>query len=448
MSSSSINKSVAVNYVKTDNFNDQACSMDQNSSVQPEETVNKSKPDTANVKNLPKGAVGNTVNLFDPAKNSSSVPKAPVEDYKSLSPDEMVCSEENYFTEPIIEKTPPVEADMQVKMIENKIKASGNITLRKEFITSAVEDALKDNNKVENIKVSFDSKTETYKVSGKYNPDYLPKQNFTLILKPTIEDKKLGLKLDSDDYWGIFNNRIGNNISEEVRGKGINTSYNSNTKVISFDTDSILQKTGELHYTTKADLSKNEISLKTQSNGDLSLNLYDPDVKLAVNKSHHSDVEITMDQKSFQATLQKAFGNNLRILNVDLKEGEANIQGKANAPQVRNGFMAIFALWGYGTGDVSALNSAAQMATSKVPEIDTQIHVSLDGREVVMKPESSLHLQPLAEAMKKEGYKISKVDEKKQEIRFPINELLPNGSSGNINSAKITGDGLTLDGTF
>jgi len=302
MSSTSINKSGA-GYTNSSNYNEQVCSSQAEeelvcSAPPPEELVCKGPEDKTKVKPLPKGKADKPVVFFDDSIKSSNLSKSPVCSTASITPEAMVCSEENYLSEPEPQNASPVEADMNVNLTDNKIKASGNITLRREFVQKAVEDTLKSNDKIENAKITFDSKTNSYKVTGKYNPDYLPKQNFELTLKPTIENQKLGLKLDSDDYWGVFNNTIGEKIAEKVSSNGVITNYNSNSKVISFDTDSILQKTDAIHYSTKTDLSKNEISFSTNSIGDISLGLHDPDVQSPINKTSKSDVVIKMDKPS------------------------------------------------------------------------------------------------------------------------------------------------------
>src|SRR5687768_6531747 len=119
---SSINKSGA-GY--SSNYNEQVCSSQPKeeltcSAPPPEELVCKAPPgDKTKVNSIPKGKADKPVVLFDDSTKASFAPKAPVCS-TAIKPEDMVCSEKNYSSEPEPQNASPVEADINVNMSGNK----------------------------------------------------------------------------------------------------------------------------------------------------------------------------------------------------------------------------------------------------------------------------------------------------------------------------------------
>lgn len=84
-----------------------------------------------------------------------------------------------------------IEADMRFLAKDQKIIPTGKIQLKQEMMQRLIEKLLTDSLEMKDVSFEYNPGDASYTLKGKYQIDYCPDPEFSLTLKPSVQDSHL-----------------------------------------------------------------------------------------------------------------------------------------------------------------------------------------------------------------------------------------------------------------
>lgn len=292
--------------------------------------------------------------------------------------------------------SPGIEADLSLALIGRQVAPNGTISLKRAVVERSLQQALQG---LIDPKVAFDSSKGTYNLTAKTQVMGM-QVPFSASIHLVADHDKIGFAIEGARVQGIGLTRLTKMLSETLAKKlsegGLQAQADSARGIVSFDTTSLLHQIKALPYYLAIASDQTKLSLNTSPQGDVSIGFQSERQGPAITPTKDSDLAISFDDKALTAILQEALLQDADIQKVTLRDGGLQIDGKAEVKEASALLSAGKLLLA-----LAALSSGGNVNADPV---EVKVPVSLDlefqGKDVVLKPDSSLYLGPLQNALK------------------------------------------------
>lgn len=338
-----------------------------------------------------------------------------------------------------------LEADLQLHVSYQSqhfnLVPTGQITIQRQYMEQTLLDALWSSERLRDIEINYDSQTNHYELSGKYQLDYLPDPSFSLTLEPTSDKGKLNFLIHELDYSGpeldFISEWLLKKLATSLSEIGVNSHFNARNQsmqldALSLDLNDLVQFSSGLDSKVEVDFEEVNLNIDMDQRGNIVLDLFRDQI-IDINRSNDSDLDLILKPEALKNMLNSALrSSDLSIKNIIIKEDQTlSFACEAHVKQMSEGLATIMMLLSRGRG--------ARGGQSKV-ELDIEGH--LEGKRLWLTPQINKQILALANHKMNDNVMV-KLDENSSRYYVDLGRLL-SPDVGQVESIQILNQEVIL----